>query len=267
MKGAAKFPFVFDVMQMLADVERIERDGHWLDMHDMTIAGKGDWSAIPLVTSTTTDVNDPRSLRYLGNQETMPTEALKNAPYLARVIETFKTRVIRARLMNMKPGTVIKQHRDYGHQRFSLERGFIRVHVPIRTHDKVAWKLRGERIPMEPGEAWYLNVCLPHAVENLSDVRRVHLVMDMKVNRWVLENLPPLSLRERVGGVFIRTLEPPFQHFKTSVLSPCGQRARQLGRRIRLNKLKRFLLGESHPASNGLADTSCVSTNAEDQGA
>ncbi len=85
--------------------------------------------------------------------------------------------------MSLKPGTVIKEHRDYGQQRYSFERGVIRGHIPVRTHEAVSWKLRGTKISMEAGEARDVNVCMPHSVENNSKIDRVHLVLDIEVKR------------------------------------------------------------------------------------
>jgi hypothetical protein len=170
MLGAYRLPLSFDTERMLADLQKVEKDIKWLDHPDYTVANTGDWKAVALLSSVSTDYNDPESLRYRGGGKPEPTAVLKACPYLIEVLEAFKTDVHRARLMNLKPGTRISQHRDYGAQRYSLERGFIRVHIPIRTHADVHWKLRGETIPLHPGEAWYLNVSMPHSVENNSAV-------------------------------------------------------------------------------------------------
>jgi Mg/Co/Ni transporter MgtE len=37
---------------------------------------------------------------------------------------------------------------------------------------------------MQPGEAWYTNVNLPHSVENKGQTNRVHLVIDCIRNEW-----------------------------------------------------------------------------------
>jgi hypothetical protein len=38
---------------------------------------------------------------------------------------------------------------------------------------------------MNEGEGWYLNLSLPHRVENNGTTDRVHLVIDYVVNEWM----------------------------------------------------------------------------------
>jgi hypothetical protein len=42
---------------------------------------------------------------------------------------------------------------------------------------------------MHEGECWYLDLSLPHWVENRGARDRVHLVIDCEVNEWLLELL------------------------------------------------------------------------------
>lgn len=208
MLPSVRLPLTFDHARLLQDLERLERGSVWLSHPDYTVAEVGSWTAIALM-STDGDHTGPESLRYRGGAKAEPTKLLQDAPYLREVIASFRTDIHRVRLMNLAPGKVITEHRDYGAQRYSVERGYIRVHIPIRTHPLVAFKQNGVRLPMEPGQAWYVNVCMRHSVENRSDVQRVHLVLDMKVNDWLLGQLPRRSLIDRVNGVFLRAFERP----------------------------------------------------------
>lgn len=203
-----KLPLSFDVPRLIADLDHVERDAKWHNHPDYTVANSGDWTAVALIAPETTDPDDQRSLRYFGGKG-HPTALLSSCAYLPEVVASFKTEVHRARLMNLRPGTNIAPHRDYGRQRYSLERGFIRVHVPLRTHEKVYFFINGNVIPMRAGEAWYTNVCEPHAVRNDSDVHRVHLVLDMKVNDWVRSLLPAQSLGSQAYGFVLRHWERP----------------------------------------------------------
>jgi mannose-6-phosphate isomerase-like protein (cupin superfamily) len=197
----------FDPARMRAELERLEADAVWHNHPDYTVAGAGTWTAIALV-STDGDHTGPDSLRYRKGARGEATKLLLACPYIREVIGTFKTDIHRARLMSLKPGTALSEHRDYGQQRYSVERGMIRVHVPIRSHPAVAWRLRGQKVPMEPGQAWYVNVCEPHSVENLSPVDRVHLVLDMKVNEWLLNFFPAPTLIDRGHWIALRKFEP-----------------------------------------------------------
>lgn len=242
MLGAYRLPLSFDTQRMLDDLRLVEKDIKWLDHPDYTVANTGDWKAVALLSSASADYHDPESLRYRGGGRPTPTEVLKACPYLVEVLSTFKTDVHRARLMNLRPGTRISEHRDYGAQRYSVERGFIRVHIPIRTHSDVHWKLRGKTIPMQPGEAWYLNVCQPHAVENNSEVHRVHMVLDMKVNDWLLGLFPPMSLSTKLSGVILRNFEPSYLHAREGVQRNAKRLRKVLGD-MGLRSLKQTLTG------------------------
>lgn len=223
-----KLPLTFDASQMLKELELLEKDRVWLTHPDYTVAKAGDWTAIAMV-STDGDHTGPDSLRYHGSAIARPTRLLEQSPYLLSVFQAFKTDVHRVRLMNLKPGTRIGEHRDYGAQRYSVERGFIRVHIPIRTHQDVAWYLNRKKVDMQPGEAWYTNVCEPHSVENLSNVNRVHMVLDMKVNDWVLSMLPPMTAGERMQGVVLRAFEPTYQSSKLWLSNTKGKVRNKLG--------------------------------------
>jgi quercetin dioxygenase-like cupin family protein len=241
MTGAFKLPLKFDPAIMLRELEALESDRVWQTHPDYTVAKAGDWTAIALV-STNGDHTGPESLRYHGEATATPTALLLQAPYLLSVYEAFHTKVHRVRLMNLKPGTRIAEHRDYGAQRYSLERGYIRVHIPIRTHAAVAWKLRGQKVNMQPGEAWYINVCEPHSVENLSTVNRVHMVLDMAVNDWVYGLFPRMSILERAQGAALRNFEPSTLRVKRQMLDATGVVRDKLGD-LGLRQIKRRIFG------------------------
>ena len=86
------------------------------------------------------------------------------------------------RLLRLKAGSHIREHRDY---RLGYEDGEVRLHIPVVTNPDVAFFLAGERVIMAAGECWYLNVNLPHRVDNYSTTDRTHLVVDCVVNEWL----------------------------------------------------------------------------------
>jgi hypothetical protein len=240
MLDALRLPIAFDAARLRQELERVETEIQWHDHPDYTVATSGDWKAVALLSAASADHRDPESLRYRGHGTPEPTAVLRQCPYLLEVVRSFKTEVHRARLMNLRPGTKISEHRDYGAQRYSVERGFIRVHIPVRTHDDVHFWISRKRIPMQVGEAWYTNVCQPHAVQNNSTVHRVHLVLDMKVNDWVLSLFPPLSIVDRARGVILRTCEPTFMNMRLEARRLMGV-ARKLIGDMGARELKRRL--------------------------
>ena len=88
------------------------------------------------------------------------------------------------RLLKLNAGAVIKEHHD---AELCFEKGEIRLHIPVITHEGVEFYLDKERIPLKEGECWYMNFNLPHSLINKSKIDRIHLVIDAKVNGWVEE--------------------------------------------------------------------------------
>ena len=100
----------------------------------------------------------------------------------------------RVRLMKIKANSKIGKHSDKIDKDFGLEDGnIIRIHVPIRTNDQVEFYLweGKEKLTnyLQVGHFYYVDVRAPHAVTNNSDVDRIHLVMDVYVNRGIRELL------------------------------------------------------------------------------
>ena len=109
------------------------------------------------------------------------TRALTICPYFKNVIDTFLCEKEAIRLMNLPAGRLIHTHTDY---KCGYEDGIFRVHIPIITNENVHFILNDTRLLMQPGEAWYTNVNLPHNVANKGKINRIHLVMDCIRNEW-----------------------------------------------------------------------------------
>jgi hypothetical protein len=208
MVGAYRLPLRFDPGPLLREVREIEEHATWLDHWG---GRSGGWGVVSLVSSDG-DHRARESIYFAGTGPGRATALLHGAPSLRAAIDAFGTTVLHARLSRLRPGASIRPHRDFGYsgdQRWSFERGFIRVHVPIQTGEGVHWRLHGERIDMQPGEAWYLNVCRQHSVENSSDVDRIHLVLELELNDWLRSLFPPENLWGRLHSIALRRLEPP----------------------------------------------------------
>jgi aspartyl/asparaginyl beta-hydroxylase len=195
MTGAYRLPLRFDPAPLREEVAEIERHVPWVNHW----ASEGDaWQLIPLLVER-------------AGAPAEPTAALEQAPRLRDVLATFRTDILRARLSKLCAGTSIKRHRDFAYfseRRWSFERGLIRLHGPIVTDDDVTWRLQDRPVDLRPGEFWYLNVCLPHSVENRSRQDRIHLVVELVVNDWVRSVFPPESAWDRLRGVALRRVEP-----------------------------------------------------------
>src|SRR5262249_60101897 len=100
---------------------------------------------------------------------------LARCPYFREVLATFQCPLTAVRLLRLKAGSSIREHRDY---RLGYEDGEVRLHVPIVTDADVAFFVDGGRVPMEAGEFLDLNVDLPPPAHNRRQTDRVHLEVD-----------------------------------------------------------------------------------------
>lgn len=104
----------------------------------------------------------------------------------------------------------------------------MRLHVPVITSAEVIFFLDAHRIEMKAGECWYLDLSLPHWVENRSSTDRVHLVIDCEVNDWLREILS----FDEADKAEVKTARPEneefsptaadLEHFRRIVLSNLG---------------------------------------------
>ncbi len=81
---------------------------------------------------------------------------------------------IRATLVKLKAGGVIKPHQDLN---FSLTHSH-RIHLPIVTNDDVWFTVGNEAINMKEGQLIEINNRRMHSVDNKGNADRVHLILD-----------------------------------------------------------------------------------------
>jgi len=163
---------------MRADVERLGAE-EWV-AHFNTAIYAGDWSGIALRSvggAPTQLYPDPTAQGAF-----VDTDVLRRCPALAAAVARFECELMAVRLLRLGAGAGIGEHRDY---RLGHADGEIRVHVPITRSPDVEFRVDGQRVPMRAGEAWYLDLNLPHSVANRGDRDRVNLVVDCVVNPWL----------------------------------------------------------------------------------
>ena len=103
---------------------------------------------------------------------------LARCPYFQTVLEAFPFELYSVRLMALTPGSVIKPHRDND---LSIEDGFARFHIPLKTNPNVSFLLNNQPVNMKVGELWYLRLSDIHSVKNQGEDTRVHMVIDAPV--------------------------------------------------------------------------------------
>jgi quercetin dioxygenase-like cupin family protein len=110
------------------------------------------------------------------------TEILRECPAHLAFLHGLPCELQTVRLLALSPGAIINEHNDSW---LRWEDGEVRIHIPIVTSGDVEFVLDGRSVEMLPGEAWYLNLNLPHRVANRSTERRIHLVFDCVVDDWL----------------------------------------------------------------------------------
>jgi len=168
----------FDAARMQTEVRQLS-SARWA-AHYNTKHYEGDWSIIPL-RSINGDSNNAIAI-HATSASYRDTALLDQCPYIKEVIDSFACEKTSIRLMKLDAGAIIKEHTDHD---MNMEAGEARFHIPIQTNSEVAFYIMEERIPMQEGQCWYLNLSLPHRVTNAGSTDRIHLVMDCLVNDWV----------------------------------------------------------------------------------
>ncbi|AMB88325.1 aspartyl beta-hydroxylase [Pseudomonas agarici] len=140
----------------------------------------GDWSGVALISAA-----DALSELAPG---TAP--ATERAPWLldtawATALD-LPLEIRSARLLRLGPGGRIHEHRDYDLGAPDADR---RLHLPLLSSPDVDFMVDGQRIPMQAGECWFLDLSRPHSVDNWGEGERIHLVLDCRPNRWLEQQI------------------------------------------------------------------------------
>jgi len=155
-----------------------------------------DWTAISLYGygSKITDILKPGVLKSSVNiDEQLQWTSLHEATPLNpvfKILENLPCKYERVRFMKLEAGKIIGRHSDKIDKDLGFDDGQImRIHVPIRTNDDVVFSLYESprakvayEYNLKTGHYYYMDVTKPHAVRNMSEVDRIHLVVDCYVN-------------------------------------------------------------------------------------
>ncbi len=172
----------FDPALLKRDLAAIE-NGEWVPHFNQRYY-EGDWSGVSLRSvGGKADVLYPN---HISEEPYLDTEMLARAPYVREVLDRIQCEKESVRFLRLAAGAKIKEHRDYF---IGIEDGVVRLHLPVITNPLIEFYLDNERVDMLEGELWYLDFGLKHRVENNSDQDRIHLVLDCKVNDWLLDLL------------------------------------------------------------------------------
>src|SRR5215472_13176446 len=138
-----------------------------------------------------------------GTDHYQATEELQRAPYFKQILDELNCPKEVVRILFLPPEGHIKDHFDF-HTSFQF--GLLRLHIPIVTHPDVAFLIDGQRMNWNAGELWYGDFSKVHSVKNDSPVVRVHMVIDVQINEFVLSLFPEdFIARRRAEGISITT--------------------------------------------------------------
>jgi hypothetical protein len=191
--AAVRLPRTYDPdllvrdLQVLSDVPTAPQPGPY---------HKGEWTGIALHSMGGKDSVFPSSPGMDHYQET---ENLKRTPYFKKILDELKCPKEVVRILFLPPGGHIKNHFDF---QTSFQFGLVRLHIPILTHPDVAFIIDGQRMSWKPGELWYGDFSRVHSVKNDSQMVRVHIVMDVQINDFLLSLFPEdFVARRRAEGI------------------------------------------------------------------
>jgi len=178
MPESARLALRFDPPRLEADLRRLS-SGVWTP-HFNAGFFEGDWSGIALRASASD--RGLSAARDSTAESFTATEALAACPYFQEVLTAFQCPLKSVRLLRLAAGSIIREHSDSD---LGEQLGEVRLHIPVVTNSQVEFYLAGKRVAMNAGECWYLDLSLPHRVQNRGASERVHLVIDCVLNEWL----------------------------------------------------------------------------------
>ena len=93
--------------------------------------------------------------------------------------------------MEVKPNTHVYWHYDNNESIDDLNfEQNARLHLPIITSKKVKLLLCNQNTQWEEGKLYYGDFSFPHSIYNGSNINRIHLIIDVKVNNELLKFFP-----------------------------------------------------------------------------
>ena len=178
MTSALRLPFTFDAISLKADLEKIGSVDWTPHFNPQYYEGVWSGAALRSVNGLTTQLYaDPTKNKLYAD-----TPILDRCRYIKEVLGVFRCSLETVRLLKLEPGSRIREHSDFD---LGEKWGVVRVHIPVLTHPDIEFILNGKRVVMNERESWYLDLSLPHRVENNGATDRIHLVIDCIVDEWI----------------------------------------------------------------------------------
>lgn len=169
---------------------------------DLTAYVNKDWSALSLrgYKPEPEFIADPNEMSKAWNEkhkgeifELQDTPLFAEFPEVRVIIHDIfdDVELHRVTFMRMKPNGVLQRHTDQIDWNHGLATGkLVRFHFPVKTNENVqflAWETNGNLLQynMKVGEYWILDTRKPHKVIVNDDQERIHLTVDVRINKHV----------------------------------------------------------------------------------
>ena len=173
-----RLPLRFDPARLKADLALIRPD-EWMPHYNERDYG-GEWRGVAL--RSLSGSSDQLAAHDADPAAFANTALHRRCTYLRDVLSEFRCPLKSVRLLSLAPNSFVREHSDPG---FGTDGDEVRIHVPIRTSADVEFYLDGERLHLEEGCCYYIDVSRPHRVTNRGDTDRIHLVVDAEMNDWL----------------------------------------------------------------------------------
>src|SRR5579883_3353608 len=148
MISSLQLPMRFEPELLRRDLSAVEA-GEWTKHYNQADYG-GDWRGAALRSKS----GNTREL-FAGAAEFQDTPLLDACPYFREVMAAFDCPLKSVRLLSLAPGSFIREHTD---DSLDFEDGEVRIHIPVQTNADVEFYVAGERLLLEEGGSYYLNV-------------------------------------------------------------------------------------------------------------
>lgn len=178
MKEFANLEIDFNSNTLFKELNSIISDGDWL-MHFNTSYFDGEWKGINLISSS---INRASLAPDKTNDVSHSNYDWGLIPYTKALLEKFKCRIISARYLKLKPGSIIKTHVDPD---IGYWNNLVRIHLPIYTNASTWFTINDVKLQMSINKTWYADFSKPHSVINEGATERIHMILDLEVNTWV----------------------------------------------------------------------------------
>lgn len=136
------------------------------------------------------------------------TPLLDRCPEVSRLLRQLACPLAAARFLRLGAGSKVRTHQDYD---LGFAHGEIRLYVPVFRPEGVTMVVDGDSVELRPGQVWYVDTGLPHALKNPGPEAQLDLVVDCAVNPWLED-------------VFRQALGDPLSAVRSAPDAQCGER-------------------------------------------